>query len=59
MDCTMCACYDCAQKDNCASCYCEEGSCDPEGFKSECDDYEVDPYNEANWDYVEDDEDED
>ena len=63
MDCSMCACRDCAQRDNCASCGCDGGGCtydDPIGFTSECDDYEVDPYNEANWDYDdEDDDDED
>jgi len=60
MCCKDCICYDCAQKDNCNMNYCDGGGCtrdDLIGFKTVCDDYEVDPYNETNWDDEEDDDD--
>jgi hypothetical protein len=42
LSCKDCACHDCSQRENCASCGCD-GICteDMEYFVEDCDDYEV------------------
>jgi hypothetical protein len=44
LTCRDCACHDCSQRENCASCGCDGGGCtrdDLEYFRADCDDYEV------------------
>lgn len=59
MSCSECACFTCSQRENCNMNGCYGGGCiEYDYFKSDCDDYEVDPYSESD-DYGWDDEDDD
>ena len=54
LTCKDCACYSCSQKENCNMNGCDGAGCtrdDLEYFKSDCDDYEVDPYSESDDDW--------